>query len=78
MLSYVIVQQAKFRPKAHKCAISSSLLSLLPRHINLPHAQADAAQEGDAEKQPFLIWEDRGAGDANTCGEVALRGRGSC
>ncbi len=29
----------------------------------LLHLQADAAHDGEAGKQPFLIWEDRGKGD---------------
>lgn len=36
----------------------------------MSHLQADAAQDGEAAEQPFLIWEDRGRAGPALAGGV--------
>ena len=53
---------ARVRFQTHPSPCSS----LLPRLMTCSSCpQADAAHEGEADKQPFLIWEDRGGGEAS-------------
>ncbi len=45
------------------CSSRTMPFTLFIRRLLYP--QADAAHEGEAGKQPFLIWEDRGGGEPN-------------